>query len=39
MTEVDRAPVRWWRLAALAALAVGLIVIGKTTGLSGVFLD
>ncbi len=37
MTEVDRAPVRWWRLAALAALAVGLIVIGKTTGLSAYF--
>jgi len=28
------APVNWWRLGALAALIVGLIVVGKLTGLT-----
>jgi uncharacterized membrane protein YdjX (TVP38/TMEM64 family) len=27
-------PVKWWRLAALVALIVGLIVLGKVTGLT-----
>jgi uncharacterized membrane protein YdjX (TVP38/TMEM64 family) len=30
--DLDAAPVRWWRIAALAALVVGLVVIGRATG-------
>lgn len=34
MTDVDPR-IRWWRLALLAVLVVGLIVVARVTGLSG----
>jgi uncharacterized membrane protein YdjX (TVP38/TMEM64 family) len=33
-SDSNVAPLRWWRLAALVALVGGLIVLGKTTGLT-----
>jgi len=34
MTDVDRPPVRWWRLALLATLIVAVFAVGRATGLS-----
>jgi uncharacterized membrane protein YdjX (TVP38/TMEM64 family) len=34
MTNVDRAPVRWWRLALLATLVVGVFAVGRVTGIN-----
>jgi hypothetical protein len=34
MTDVDRPPVRWWRLTLLATLIVAVFAVGRATGLS-----